>query len=205
VGPSDFASKPLDIGPGDGVVEGRVERLDGRPAQVRLALSVLLRRDNVSTQLDGGQGAVEAEADGTFQFRGVHEGVTGVRAIGPGWTVFPSTIPGFSSRARGVTVVVIDELEAARLRVDTDVLDARDEQPLPIRSTVMAQREGETAQRPLHAVQGAVGRYRSEGPLEPGRWTLRAHANGYEDAEVEVMQPRAGGLAPVRILLRRVR
>ena len=193
---------PIEVRPGDGVVEGRAERLDGRPARVRLALLWVFQEGNSSTMGAGWQGAVETDAQGRFRFTGVHHNVNGLRAVTSGMRVIPAVIPGFSPRARDLRVVVLDDAEAARLRIDVDVLDDVEHKPLTAVS-VMVQREGQTSSWPLHAVREVAGRFRSPEPLEPGTWTVRVAAAGYVPAETEVVQPRTGGLQPVRVLLRR--
>jgi protocatechuate 3,4-dioxygenase beta subunit len=194
---------PIEVDPGDGVVEGRAERLDGRPARVRLALLWVFQEGDSSTMGAGWQGAVETDEEGRFRFAGVHEGVNGLRSVTSGMSVIPSMIPGFSARSRDLRVVVLDDAEAARLRIDVEVLDDVELKPLPLGTSVMVQREGQTSSWPLHAVREVPGRFRSPEPLEPGTWIVRVAATGYVSEEVEIVQPRTGGLQPLRMLLRK--
>ena len=86
--------------PGEGPSRDAPSASTAHPHRLELALGLVLEAENMRAHLEGWQGAVETDVDGRFRFSGVHEGITGLRAVTPGWTVFPPARSPRSPHAR---------------------------------------------------------------------------------------------------------
>lgn len=191
---------PIDIGLGEGRVQGRVLSLDGAPLRVRLAPTLWLEAGGGVEEIAGWQGAVEADVEGRFAFDRLAGDPVGVSVVGSGLSILeherisPGTAP--------VTLHALTPAQVTALTASAEVVDAVTGAALrdSAKVTAVATAGGERAT--LLWSQN-TGEHRAYAPLPPGEWTIRAEAEGYEPAEVRVTLAGSGSSPRPRIVLRR--
>jgi hypothetical protein len=198
---------PIEIRPGSRRIAGRVERLDGSAARVRLALRTVLQTEQVGYVLDARLGAVETDAQGRFVFEGVQAEPSGFHCLTGGFDIVP--FESFTSKPRplpdeGIRVVVVDASETPRLRLEVDVLDARSHGPLAEKPEVHVSQDYGAGYSFAWSVTGSRSLHRTDGLLAAGTWHVRVQADGYVTTELTTTVPRADD-SPIRVLLERAR
>ena len=201
----EAARGPIEVSPPNGTIAGRVTRLDGSPARVRLFLTCPVKLANAGLTADGHLGAIDSDADGRFLFVGVGECVAGIQSMAAGLSILEDASQPIRAGRSDLRIVVIDESEAAGLRVEVEVLDAGTRAVTVVAPRVQISRDFAAGYGFAWPVPGGKGIYRSGGILAPGTWHVRVEADGYESQDADVTVT-AGKLAPrVRVLLEKSR
>ncbi len=202
---TEVARGPIEVRPPEGTISGTATRLDGAPARVRLTLTCKFKFQNGVATVGGNQGAVETDAAGRFVFVGVAECVEGISCVTPGLSVVADASQVVRAGRSDLQVVIIDESEAAGLRIEVEVLDAASRAALAVPVGVDVSRDFAAGYGFAYAVPGGTALYRSEGILAPGTWHIRVHADGYESYETDVTVTAGKTSPPVRVLLEKKR
>jgi hypothetical protein len=190
----------VEVRPGAGRIAGRAVRLDGSAARVRLGFTVTVPMPHGTSSLRTSQGTVETDAEGRFTFVGVHDGVSGLQTVTPGFRVVPTPGETFSSHAEDLRVLVVDEAEAAGLTLEVEVLDGATGEALTVRPDVRLRRAGDPGYAPAFSTPGRRSVHRSQDALATGPWEVEVHAEGYVTAKSEAHV--APGPAATRVVVR---
>ena len=183
-----------------GEASGRVVRLDGSPARVRLHLLTIY--DGCG---DYGP-VVETDADGAFRFRHLPVGeAISVSVEDDAWTLVGGDVE-VRAGDEGLRWVAVRRDEQARLHVALVLVDAATGFPVPVAlGTVSVEVLGERGfGRRIAADPGSAneeGRFVSAEPLAPGIYELSVVAEGYRTVRLpRVVLPRNGDPAVVRLV-----
>jgi hypothetical protein len=194
---------PIEVRLGAGRIEGRLVRLDGTPARVRLTLERSVGGASWSTLFRGWRGAVEADADGRFRIENVSGGTWRLHVLTEGMRIVENDRNVECDTAPFVRHVITLPEEAALTPV-ADVVEAGSDAPVPRTTRVVAEPDGggESVQLVWRSDEKV---WRAYGVAMPGAWTIRASAPGFEPAEARVRFRVEGPVERPRLVLRRER
>jgi hypothetical protein len=187
---------------GDGVIEGRIERLDGRPVAGRVALERVLKWPQRTEVVAGWIGAVATDAEGRFRFERVSEGLhrvrvadEGLRLLDRAWDLRPGA-SGVVKRAIGLAEATA-LTPVARVEVEGE--------PGPADPSVRVEALPDGGGEAVRLFYESEARAHRAQPVTPGTWTVRATLRGYETAQARVRIAPEGPVERPHLVLRLAR